>query len=151
MTIRGFACRIQDLGNEKVALNNALNTLVADTAPSLLELVGVGVVTAAALLVAAGDNPERLVSEGSWANLCGVAPIPTGSGKTSGRVRLNRGGNRQANAALHRIVVVRMAHDTETRRYVQRRLEEGLSKPESMRCLKRYVARQIFKHISQTT
>ena len=151
VVIRGLAGRIRDLDNEMDAIDGALHGLIAETAPALLALHGVGVVTAATLLAAAGDNPERLASEGSWAMLCGVAPIPTGSGKTSGRVRLNRGGNRQANAALHQIVLVRMSNDTETKKYVKRRFEEGLSKREIMRCLKRYVARETFKYLPRTT
>jgi len=150
VVIRGLALRIENLDDEMGIIDDALTDLIHQTAPSLLALHGVGVVTAATLLVTAGDNPERLRSERSWANLCGVAPIPTGSGKNSERVRLNRGGDRHANAALHQIVVVRMSHDDETRTYVQRRLEEGLSKRETMRCLKRYVARQTFKHLPRT-
>ncbi len=114
--------------------------------PSLLEL-HVGLDSAATLLVTAGDNPDRLQSEGSWAHLCGVAPLPAGSGKTSGRNRLNRGGDRQANAALYRIVLTRMSNHPETRRYVTRRRTEGLNTPEIMRSLKRYVSRQVFKHL----
>jgi len=151
MVLRGLASRIEDLDDEMGIIDDALSTLIVETAPSLLELHGVGVVTAATLLVAAGDNPERLRSERSWASLCGVAPVPTGSGKTSGRVRLNRGGNRQANAALYQIVIVRMSSDARTRNYVKRRRAEGLSKREIIRCLKRYVARETFKHLPQTT
>ncbi len=123
--------------------------LVAETAPSLLELYGVGTDAAASLLVTAGDNPDRLSSERSWAHLCGVAPLPTGSGKTSGRYRLNRGGDRNANSALYRIVLTRMSSDEQTRRYVARRRAEGLTSLEVMRCLKRYVARQTFKQRPQ--
>ena len=121
--------------------------LVTATAPSLLELYGVGVDTAAILLVAAGDNAERLRSEAAWAHLCGVAPLPATSGKVTQRHRLNRGGNRQANHALWRIVFTRMGSDPRTRTYVQRRLDEGLSKPEIIRILKRYVAREIYRHL----
>ena len=120
--------------------------LINETAPSLLELYGVGVDTAASLLVTAGDNPERLHSERSWAHLCGVTPIPASSGKVT-RHRLNRGGDRQANAALYRIVLTRMSSHEETRRYAARRREEGLNTAEIMRCLKRYVARQTYKHL----
>ena len=147
VVIRGLARRIRDLNDEMAGIDHALEELIDATAPSLLGCYGVGVDTAATLLVAAGDNADRLTSERSWAHLCGVSPVPAGSGKTSGRVRLNRGGNRQANAALHRIVLVRMASDPETRNYVRRRHAEGLSKREIMRCLKRYVARQTFKHL----
>ena len=147
IVIRGLARRIQDLNDEIHTIDRALKGLIDQTAPSLLELYGVGVDTAATLLVAAGDNPDRLNTERSWAHLCGVTPIPTGSGKTSGRVRLNRGGDRQANAALYRIVLTRMSSDPQTRNYVRRRRAEGLSTREIMRCLKRYVARQTFKHL----
>ncbi len=99
------------------------------------------------MLVTAGDNPDRLHTERSWAHLCGVSPVPTGSGKTAGRVRLNHGGDRQANAALYQIVLTRMSSDDETRNYVRRRRAEGLSTREIMRCLKHYVARQTFKHL----
>jgi len=148
IVIRNLARRVQDLNDEIASIDAALGELVSDVAPSLLELYGVGNITAATLLVAAGDNPDRLHGEASWAHLCGGAPGPTGSGKTSGRVRLNRGGNRQANAALHRIVLTRMASDDRTRNYVMRRRAEGLSTPEIMRCLKRYVARETFKHLA---
>ena len=93
-------------------------------APVLLKLFGVGPDTAALLLVAAGDNPERLRSEAAWAHLCGVAPIPASSGKVN-RHRLNRGGDRHANHALWRIVITRMSSDLPTRRYVERRLKRG--------------------------
>lgn len=107
---------------------------------------GVGPDVAAALLVAAGDNPERIRSEAAWAKLCGVAPIEASSGKVT-RHRLNRGGDRQANSALWRIVMVRMVHDLRTRRYVARRRAEGRTNAEIMRCLKRYVAREIYRHL----
>jgi transposase len=147
MVIRGLARRIEDLNDEMRTIDGALTELIEETAPSLLECYGVGVVTAATLLVTAGDNPDRLHSERSWAHLCGVSPVPTGSGKTSGRVRLNHGGDRHANAALYQIVLTRMSSDDETRNYVRRRRAEGLSTREIMRCLKRYVARQTFKHL----
>ncbi len=145
--IRDLARRIQGLNAEMASIDAALIELVAATAPSLLALHGVGLDSAATLLVTAGDNPDRLNSEGSWAHLCGVAPLPAGSGKTSGRNRLNRGGDRQANAALYRIVLTRISNHPETRRYVTRRRTEGLNTPEIMRSLKRYVSRQVFKHL----
>jgi len=147
VVIRNLARRIQGLNVEMRSIDDALVGLIEQTAPSLLALYGVGVDTAASLLVAAGDNPGRLHTERSWAHLCGVTPIPAGSGKTSGRVRLNRGGDRQANAALYRIVLTRMASDDQTRNYVRRRRAQGLNTGEIMRCLKRYVARQTFKHL----
>jgi len=147
LVIRSLARRIQSLDTEKKTIDQTLQSLINQTAPSLLEMHGVGIDTAASLLVAAGDNPDRLRNERSWAHLCGTTPIPASSGKVT-RHRLNRGGNRQANAALHCIVVTRMSSHEETRRYVTRRRAEGLSNPEIMRCLKRYVARQTFKHIT---
>ena len=113
-------------------------------APNLLELEGVGTENAGAIMVAVGDNPDRLRSEASFAMMCGVCPIPASSGKTQ-RHRLNRGGNRQANSALHMVVVCRMRTDARTRAYVARRTQEGLSKREVMRCLKCYVAREIYR------
>jgi len=145
--IRGLARRIEDLNDEMRSIDDALLGLIDQTAPSLRACHGVGVVTAATLLVTAGDNPDRLGSERSWARLCGVSPVPAGSGKTSGRVRLNHGGDRHANAALYQIVLTRMSSDSATRNYVRRRRAEGLSTREIMRCLKRYVARQTFKHL----
>ena len=147
VVMRGLARRIRGLNDEMGTIDDALDGLVDQTAPSLLDCYGVGAVTAATLLVTAGDNPDRLHTERSWAHLCGVSPVPTGSGKTSGRVRLNHGGDRQANAALYQIVLTRMSSDDETRNYVRRRRAEGLSTREIMRCLKRYVARQTFKHL----
>jgi len=147
VVMRGLARRIKDLNDEMRTIDDALEELIDETAPSLLECYGVGVVTAATLLVTAGDNPDRLHTERSWAHLCGVSPVPAGSGKTSGRVRLNHGGDRQANAALYQIVLTRMSSDAETRNYVRRRRADGLSTREIMRCLKRYVARQTFKHL----
>ncbi len=124
-----------------------LTTLVQQTAPSLLALYGTGTDTAASLLVTAGDNPDRLHSEGSWAHLCGATPLPANSGKVTTRYRLNRGGHRQTNTALYRIVLTRMSSHEETRTYVARRRKEGLNTAEIMRCLKRYVARQTYKHL----
>ena len=149
-TMRGLARRIQMLNSEIKGLDSMLTELVNDTAPSLVGLFGVGTDTAATLLVTAGDNPQRLGSERSWARLCGVSPIPAGSGKTSGRHRLNRGGNRQANAALYRIVLTRMSRDERTKAYVVRRRDEGKNTAEIMRCLKRYVARETFTHLPRT-
>ena len=128
-------------------LDDLIKPLVVKEAPQLVTRYGVGPDPASALLVAAGDNPGRLHHEASFARLCGVAPIPATSGKTHTRHRLHRGGDRQANAALWRIVMTRMASHPETRRYVERRLKEGLSKREIMRCLKRYVARELYAYL----
>ncbi len=146
LVIRNLARRIKSLDTEMKTIDQTLRLLIKKTAPGLVALHGVGTDTAASLLVAAGDNPERLRSERSWAHLCGVTPIPASSGKVT-RHRLNRGGDRQANSALYRIVLTRMSSHQETRRYVAKRRTEGLSTPEIMRCLKRYVARQTFKQL----
>jgi transposase len=138
--------RVLDIDADCARLRDELAALVKATAPSLLDLAGVGVHTAALLLVAAGDNAERITSEAAFAHLCGVAPIHASSGKTV-RHRLNRGGNRLANHALWRIVFTRMSSDPRTRAYVERRLLEGRSKPEIMRVLKRYVAREVYRHL----
>jgi transposase len=138
--------RVLALETDGACLDRELERLVRKVAPTLLEVYGVGVHTAAILLVAAGDNPHRLRSEAAFAHLCGVAPIPASSGKTT-RYRLNPGGNRQANHALWRIVFTRMSSDERTRKYVARRLAQGRSKPEIIRILKRYVAREVYKHL----
>ena len=113
-----------------------LGELTEDIAPDLVDVYGVGPDTAAALLITAGDNPERLRSEAAFAALCGVNPIPASSGKTK-RHRLNRGGDRSANCALHLIVIVRLRRDDRTREYMERRISEGMTKAEVIRCLKR--------------
>ncbi len=147
-TIRDLARRIKGLDAETKTIRSKLRVLVTEVAPSLLELYGVGAETAAMLLVTAGDNPHRIRSEAAWAHLCGVAPIPASSGKTI-RHRLNRGGNRQANSALWRIVFSRLSGDERTKTYLDRRLAEGRTRKETIRCLKRYVAREIYKLLPQ--
>jgi len=138
--------RVIDIDADCARLHDELAEFVDKTAPALIALPGVGTYTAALLLVAAGDNAERIRSEAAFAHLCGVAPIHASSGKTV-RHRLNRGGNRQANHALWRIVFTRMSSDPRTRAYVERRSLEGRSKPEIMRVLKRYVAREVYRHL----
>ncbi len=138
--------RVLALDAEKEHLDGLLTGLVEQTAPELLGLFGVGVDTAATLLVTAGDNPERIRSEAAWAHLCGVAPIQASSGKVT-RVRLDRGGDRQANAALYIIVLARMSADKATKAYVERRLAEGRTKLEVIRVLKRYVAREVYHYL----
>ena len=132
LALQTLGRRVIDLDATTERLDAQLATLVRTTAPSLCALDGVGIDTAAILIVAAGDNPQRLRSEAAFAHLCGVAPIEASSGKTI-RHRLNRGGNRQANHALWRIVFTRMSSDERTRKYVARRLAEGRSKPEIIR------------------
>ena len=142
--LRSVARRYQVLSEEIAGLDAQLERLVAQVSPELVTLPGVGTHHAATLLVLAGDNPERLKSEASFASLCGVSPIEASSGKVV-RHRLNRGGNRDANRALHMICVVRMGSDRRTKSYLARRLVEGKSKWEIMRCLKRYIAREVYR------
>jgi transposase len=149
LALRCLAKRHQALGAEVAMLDTELARLTVEAAPALLELTGVGPDVAGALLVAAGDNPERLRSEASFASLCGVSPRQASSGKTK-RHRLNRGGDRLANNALWRIVLVRLARDEPTMRYMERRTQEGLSKREIIRCLKRFVAREIYHTLAPT-
>ena len=144
LALKGLAIRYRQLSAEIDALDMHLEQLVSTVAPQLLAVKGVGTDIAGALLVAAGDNPERLRSEAAFASLCGVAPIPASSGKTS-RHRLSRGGDRDANRALYLLAVGRMGWDPSTRTYVTRRTAAGLSKPEVIRCLKRYLAREIYR------
>jgi transposase len=142
--LKGLAKRYDQLDQEVQGLDAELESLVKETASDLLSLRGVGVDVAGTLLVAAGDNPDRLKSEASFAALCGVSPLDASSGRQN-RHRLNRGGNRDANRALWVVALVRMRCDPRTRSYAERRTKEGLSKPEILRCLKRYIAREIFK------
>ena len=145
-TLRDLARRIRTLDAESNRIRSALHDLVSAVAPSMLTIHGLAAEGAAVLLVAAGDNPQRLRSEPAWAHLCGVAPIPASSGRTI-RHRLNRGGNRQANSVLYRIVITRMSSDPRTGTYVARRREEGRTTGEIVRMLKRYVAREVYKQL----
>ena len=142
--LRSVARRYEALSEEISELEAHLDRLVAQAAPELVSLPGIGTDNAATLLIVAGDNPQRLGSEASFANLCGVAPIEASSGKVV-RHRLNRGGNREANRALYMICLSRMRRDGRTQEYVARRTAEGKSKREIIRCLKRYVAREAYR------
>jgi transposase len=144
LALRELGRRVQHFEAEIARIDVELEQLVVATAPQLLDVYGCGVHAASLLLVAAGDNPDRLRSEAAWAHLCGTAPIPASSGKVT-RYRLNHGGDRQANHALFRIAIVRMRHDPRTRVYVERRRAEGRTNGEIVRCLKRSIAREIFK------
>ncbi len=146
-SLSSLAHRIEALDRELAELDERIEALLVATVPDLLELFGVGPDTAAALVMAAGDNPERLHSEAAWAHLCGVSPIPKGSGKNSGRVKVHDGGDRQANSALWRIVMVRIAHDPETQLYFERRVKEGKTTYDVIRILKRYVAREVYRYL----
>jgi transposase len=142
--LRSVARRHEALSEEIAELEAHLDRLVAQAAPELISLPGIGTENAATLLIAAGDNPQRLGSEASFASLCGVAPIEASSGKVV-RHRLNRGGNREANRALYMICLAQMRRDDRTQEYVSRRTTEGKSKREIIRCLKRYVAREVYR------
>jgi transposase len=144
--LRSVARRYRALSEEISELEAQIERLAREAAPELVALDGVGPDTAAALLVAAGDNPERLRSEASFAHLCGAAPVPASSGKVV-RYRLNPGGNRDANRALHVVALNRLRRDPRTQAYLARRTAEGKSKREAMRCLKRYIAREAYRAI----
>jgi transposase len=146
IALRELGRRVEFLDVQARRLDELIVPLVTARAPELLALYGVGPGTAALLLIAAGDHPERLRSEAAWAHLCAAAPIPASPGKTI-RHRLNPGGDRQANHALWRIVITRMSSHPPTRAYVARRGKEGLSKKEIIRCLKRYVAREAYPRL----
>jgi transposase len=147
LALHELARRHRHLSNEINRLDRHLDQLVAQAAPELVAKLGVGTDTAGALLVAAGDNPDRLANERSFAALCGTAPLDASSGKQQ-RHRLNRGGDRQANQALWRIVMVRMSCDDNTKAYIARRRAEGKTTKEAIRCLKRYVAREIHQRLT---
>jgi transposase len=146
-SLRDLARRWKTLDAEIKTLNKQIQALVTTAAPDLVELHGVGIEIAGQFLVTAGDNAERIHNEAAFAKLCGVAPQPASSGRTSGRHRLSRGGDRAANSALYIVTIVRMRHHQPTRDYVERRTAEGLSKREIIRCLKRYIAREVFNNL----
>src|SRR5258707_206037 len=146
IALRELGRRAEFLDGQLERLDELIVPLVTARAPGLLALYGVGPDTAALLLIAAGDHPERLRSDAACAHLCADAPIPASSGKTV-RHRLNPGGDRQANHALWRIGFTRLGSHPATRAYVVRRTAEGLSKKEIIRCPKRYVARQVYPHL----
>ena len=136
--------RIGRLGAEADELDHSLSQLVAAAAPTTLSRLGCGTHHTATLLVAAGHNIDRLGSEASFAHLCAVAPIPASSGRTN-RHRLNYAGNRAANRALHMIVLVRLRYRERTRSYLDRRVAQGKTKKEAIRCLKRFIARELYR------
>ncbi|QGG96411.1 IS110 family transposase [Actinomarinicola tropica] len=146
--LKTLARKITFLDQQINDLEARMNTLTGQAAPALAGTFGVGPHVAAQLLAALGDNPERISSEAAFAKLCAACPIPASSGKTT-RHRLNPGGDRRANNALYTIVLVRMRHHAPTRAYVARRTAEGKTRLEIMRCLKRYVAREIFNVVTR--
>lgn len=150
LSMRALAQRVLHFDAELDGLRVRLHRITKQVAPELVALPGVGPDVASTLLVTAGDNPHRLLAERSFAALCGTSPLPTSSGKKQDRHRLNRGGDRQANAALWRIALVRLSHDQRTRDYMARRISEGKTKREALRCLKRYIAREVFNALPKT-
>jgi transposase len=148
--LRSLARRHAHLTEEITELDALIEPLATAINPRLLQLNGVGADVAGQLLVTTGQNTERLHSEAAFAMLCGVAPIPASSGQTH-RHRLNRGGDRQANAAIHRIAICRLRWDPRTRAYMQRRTTEGLSKKDIIRCLKRIIARELYYVLTTQT
>lgn len=149
VSLRLLARRYKFLNEQASDLTKQITRLLNEHAPALMNVYGAGPDSIAQVLITAGDNPERLHSERHFAALAGASPIPASSGKTS-RHRLNRGGDRQANSALHRIILVRMHYDQRTRDYIERRIAEGKTKREVIRCLKRYLARELFPLIIDT-
>ena len=146
-TLRSLARRWMALAEEIALHDQHLARLTTATSPTLCEGFGVGAHTAAELLIIFGDNPDRIRSEAAFAKLCGACPIPASSGMTTGRHRLNRGGHRHANAALSRAVIVRMQFHQPTRDYVARRIAAGRTKRDIIRCLKRFLAREIYQRV----
>ena len=149
--LRDLARRWKALDTEIKSLNRQIALLVTRPAPDLVALFGVGVELAGQFLMTAGDNAERIRNEAAFAKLCGVVPQPASSGRTTGRHRLSRSGDRAANSALYIITIVRMRHHEATRAYLERRTAEGLSKREIIRCLKRYISREVYAALPRPT
>ena len=148
ITLKSLARRYLELHDEIGDLDRMIAAIVDDLAPALVTRNSIGHTGAAQLLLTAGDTSERLRSEAAFAALCGVSPVPASSGRIT-RHRLNRGGDRAANSALHIIAIGRLRSDPRTKAYVARRMADGHSKLEAIRCLKRYIAREVFALISQ--
>lgn len=146
-TLRALARRWLLLNDEVHDHDRHLDQLTVDTSPTLRDGFGIGADTAAEMLIIFGDNPERIRGEAAFAKLCGACPIPASSGMTTGRHRLYRGGHRQANAALYRSTIVRMRFHQPTIDYVARRTAEGMPKREIIRCIKRFLAREIYQRV----
>ena len=141
-SLKRLARRCQQLNIEITEIDTHLHQLVTQTAPQLLDVFGVGTETAATVLIAAGDNPDRITTEAGFAALTGVSPVDRSSGRQHHH-SLNRGGNRDANRALWRIAIVRLSHDPRTKTYLDKRTSDGKTKRETIRCLKRYIAREL--------
>ncbi|MFI2620661.1 transposase [Streptomyces sp. NPDC018584] len=147
-TLRMLAERIEQLRAQAQVLERRLSDLMRCHHPRIVDAVGIGPHSAAVLLTVMGDNGDRLPGEASFAALCGASPVEYSSGNKQ-HCRLNRGGNRQANAALHRIVLSRLCWDARTRAYYERRVLEGKTRREVIRCLKRYVAREVYRLVQE--
>ncbi|MCA3386851.1 MAG: IS110 family transposase, partial [Roseomonas sp.] len=147
--LRALAQRWLTLHDEIQIHEAQFERLVADKAPKLMKSHGISTLTAAEMLILVGDNPERIRSEAALAKLCGICPIPASSGKTT-RMRLNRGGNRQANAAVYRVAIVLMRDDDRTKAYAARRTAEGKTRREIVRCIKRYIVREVYTALCTT-
>lgn len=148
IALKSLARRHRDLSEEIDQLTTMTREVIEQVAPALLATKGVGVVTAARLLITVGDNPERIRNKAAFAAMCGVSPIPASSGKTT-RMRLNRGGDRQANCAIHQIALVRMTCDQRTKDYIAKKRTEGKTTREAIRCLKRHLANELFTTITR--
>jgi transposase len=152
--LRRLAKRVAMLDEEIAEANEELHVILAEHAPTLMAINGVGTEAAGQILTTAGQNTDRLTSEASLARICGVAPIPASSGKTS-RHRLHRGGDRDANSAIHLVVINRLRWHAPTKAYMDRRTHEGKTKKEIIRCLKRAVVRELYRAVqadlNQTT
>ena len=146
-TLRALARRWLALAEEITTHDRHLARLTTETSPTLRDGFGVGAHTAAEMLIIFGDNPDRIRSEAAFAKLCGACPIPASSGMTTGRHRLYRGGHRQSNAALYCAVIVRMRFHQPTVDYVARRTADGRTRREIIRCLKRFLAREIYQRV----
>lgn len=147
LSLRDLARRWKTLDEESKQLSSQIDALVTSAAPDLIQLHGVGTEIAGQFLVTVGENADRIRNEAAFAKLCGVAPQPASSGRTTGRYRLSRSGDRAANSALYIITIVLMRRHEPTRTHVERRTAEGLSKREIIRCLKRYIAREIYANL----
>ncbi|HGL5836602.1 TPA: IS110 family transposase [Serratia marcescens] len=146
IALKSLAQKYLELHNETADLNNMIISIVDEVAPELIKQRGIGYESATLFLMTAGDNPTRLSSEAGFAALCGVSPAPVSSGKTN-RYRLNRGDDRAANSALHIDALTRLRTDGGTQEFVTKKITEGHTKLEAIRCIKRYISREVYKLI----
>ena len=149
LALRALARRVNALTVEERELAREIETLTRKLAPQLLEQPGVGPLAAAQVLIS-WSHPGRITSEAAFAHLAGVAPIPASSGQTV-RYRLDRGGDRRLNRALHMILVTRRRTHAPTIAYIERRIHEGKSRREAIRCLKRYLARNLYRLLENSS